>query len=171
MRTWLYTDAERSMSCIGDRLTQAKPPLEVVPLETVRLEFFPWLESTTAPRFPEALHRLLSDPAVRARMSTLGFRYLLELRGGTKSGESSGGAWACGMGCFGFEYLSRESSFSVYVLDLLKDTESRDVTVTKRGGIYIPAFILPLPLLAPTRSGACQELAERLHERLTGAAP
>ena len=48
--TWLYTDASRAMSCVGNRLAQLSPPVKVISADTIRLELFPWIEPVAADR-------------------------------------------------------------------------------------------------------------------------
>jgi hypothetical protein len=41
----------------------------------------------------------------------------------------------------------------------------------QHSGVYVPAFILPIPLMAATESKACEELSQRIHDRLTRGGP
>jgi hypothetical protein len=173
--TWLYTDATRAMDCVGHRLAQARPPFEVMPAGQVRLEFFPWLEPSTAPKSLEELQRWAAEPAVRNKMRAIGARYLLEFRGGTKT-EIPGGGILCGAGfgaggCFGFAWGSRESAFNATLLDMWEGGKPLEVSATRRGGVYMPAFVLPIPLMAQTESTACEELSQRIHDRLMRGGP
>ena len=160
--TWLYSDAAVAMACVGERLAQMTPPFEVIPADRMRLEFFPWLEPATAPKSAEAMRTWLAEPAIEAKLRSIGVHYLLEFRGGTKTAIPRG-AMVCSLGCFGLLWGSHESGFSAYVVDLWGDTELRGASVTRRSGVYVPAFFLPLPILAQTQASACEEMAGRLH--------
>jgi len=169
--TWLYTDATRAMNCIGHRLAQARPPFEVVPADQVRLAFFPWLEPSTAPKSLEDLQRWAAEPAVHNKLHAIGARYLLEFHGDTQTEFPKGGI-LCGAsfgagGCLGFAWGSHESAFSATLLDMWEGGMPLDASATQRSGAYMPAFILPIPLMAPTESKACEELSQRIHDRLT----
>ena len=171
IRTWLHTDASRAMACVGRRLAQASPPFEVIPADRVRLEFFPWLEPSTAPKTVEAVRRWLADPAIQNKMRAIGARYLLEFHGETKT-DIPGGGILCGAGyggggCLGFAWGSRESSFSASLLDIREGGTPLDASATQRGGVYVPAFLLPIPIMAQTETKACDELAQRIHAMFT----
>jgi len=173
--TWLYTDAVRAMDCVGRRLAQAQPPFQVIPADKVRLEFFPWLEPSTAPKSLEDLQRWAADPAIRNKMRAIGARYLLEFHGGTKTEVPKGGI-LCGAGfgaggCFGFAWGSRDSAFSAALLDMWEGGKPLDASATRHSGVYLPAFILPIPLMAGTESKACEELSLRIHDQLMRSGP
>jgi len=173
--TWLYTDAARAMGCVGDRLAQARPPFEVIPADQVRLEFFPWLEPSTAPKSLEDLQRWAAEPAIRNKMHAIGARYLLEFHGGTKT-DIPGGGILCGAGfggggCFGFAWGSRESAFSATLLDMWEDGTPLDARATQHSGVYVPAFGLPVPIMAATETAACEDLTRRIHDLLIQYGP
>ena len=173
--TWLYTDAARSMDCVGNRLAQASPPFEVIAADQVRLAFFPWLEPSTAPKSLADLQRWAAEPAIRNKMRAIGARYLLEFHGGTKT-EIPGGGILCGAGfggggCFGFAWGSRESAFSATLLDMWENGTPLDASATQHSGVYVPAFGLPIPLMAATETAACEDLARRIHDLLMQQGP
>ena len=173
--TWLYTDAVRAMDCVGRRLAQAQPSFQVIPADQVRLEFFPWLEPSTAPKSLEDLQRWAAEPAIRSKMRAIGARYLLEFHGGTKTDIPKGGI-LCGAGfgaggCFGFAWGSRDSTFGATLLDTWEGGTPLDASAMRHSGVYMPAFVLPIPLMAGTESKACEELSQRIHERLMQVGP
>lgn len=170
LNTWLYTDASRAMNCVGHRLGQSTPPVTVIPIDAVRLAFFPWLEMSTAPKTLEGLRNWLSEPAVRQKARAIGARYLVELHGGTRT-EWSGGI-ACGGGyggggCLGLAWGDRMSAFSALVLDMWGGDAVSETSATQRGDVFVPALILPIPIIAPTEGKACDELAAKIHGILT----
>jgi hypothetical protein len=167
--TWYYTNNGKAMSCAGERLRHGDPPIEVINIDDVRLAFFPWLEPSTAPKTPEELHALLEDPAIQQKMAELGIRYLMAIEGGTTQ-EEHGGMW-CGVGptgggggCLGFVWGNRESSYVATIVDVTRPHESRDIAGKHAGHYYVPAFALPIPLIAPTQGKACEQLAEHVRQ-------
>ena len=161
LRTWSYTDSGKARSCIGGRLAAYSPPLELLPIDRIRMDFFPWLEPAVAPKSRDGMQRWLHEEAVQAQLRASGIRYFLEFRGGTKMDMK--GAILCPYGCLGFMWGSRQSSFSAYLVDVQISKALADETVVRRGRVFVPAFLLPVPLIAATKSAACQELAERIH--------
>lgn len=171
--TWLYTDASRAMSCVGNRLSQLTPPVKVISADTVGLELFPWLEPSTAPKSVEELRNLLSTPAIKNKMRALGVGYLLEFHGGTKTNIPGGGI-LCGVatgggGCFGYAWGSRESSFNATILDIKDKNKLSKAISTQKGGVYVPAFIFPIPIMAATESKACQDMTSQIHALIKDA--
>ena len=73
--------------------------------------------------------------------------------------------------CLGFAWGSRESSFGASLLDMRRDDAPFDVSETQRSGVYVPAFILPIPIMASTETTACKELSRRIHDRLMRNGP
>jgi hypothetical protein len=175
--TWYYTNNGKAMSCVGDRLRQGEPPIDVGNIDDVRLAFFPWLEPSTAPRTPEEFRALLEDAAIRQKMIELGIRYLMAIEGGTTSDKHGGilcgvGPAGGGGGCLGFIWGNRESSYVATIIDVTSPRESREIAGKKTGHYYIPAFALPIPLIAPTESAACEQLAEHVRQFvMEGTAP
>ena len=122
MGSWLYTDSAVPESCIGDRLAEYSPPLNLIPIDRIRLEFFPWLEPAVAPKSQEAMRQWLRDEVVQTQLRALGIRYFLEFRGGTRM-DTEGGM-LCSYGCLDFIWGHRQSSFQRL---LARHAEKRDV--------------------------------------------
>ena len=164
---WRYTDHATAMECVGNRLRAYSPPIEIVLAENVRFDFFPWLEPSTAPTTVEGLRTLILQPAIEQKMRGLGVRYLLSIQGGSSTSIPGGGI-LCGAGfgaggCFGFAYGSHESSFAASIVDLQSEEPPREVLSKETSGVYVPAFVLPIPFLAPTEAVACERLAKDIH--------
>jgi hypothetical protein len=170
---WLYTDDSRGMDCVGNRLGQMVPAVNVFPLDNVRLEFFPWLEMTTEPKTEEETQEWISEPAIQKKMHAIGIRYLLEFQGDTNTKWKGGilcGGGPGGGGCLGFSWGDRNSSFRARILDIW--TGKKEATnATKSGTSFIPAFILPIPIIASTEQGACEELSQKIHHLIVNERP
>ncbi len=72
-----------------------------------------------------------------------------------------------GGGCLGLAWGDRMSSFGAVVLDMWGGDTLSDTSATQRAGVYIPALILPIPIIAPTEEKACDELASKIHGIIT----
>ena len=167
--TWRYTDNVAPMNCVGNRLRGYQPPIEVVTMDNaLRLEFFPWLEPSTGPKTSEALRAWIDDPAIRDKMHELGVRHLLAFQGGTSTNVPGGGilcgASMGGGGCLGFAWGSHVSAFTASLFDLQAQGAPKELSSQQTSSVYIPAFVLPIPLMAPTEAAACEKLARDLHE-------
>lgn len=165
---WQHTDNARPIGCIGPPLQSMQPVIAVASVdERTRMQFFPWLEPATAPLGMAALNTFLATPEVRARFRALGIRYLLAYEGGTETDFGSGGI-ACGAGmggggCFGVAWGERVSEFKVQLFDLAAAETPAEFHVRKSGGTFMPAFILPIPIIPATEGIACEALARQIH--------
>jgi len=172
---WLYGDASEAQRCIGAPFQDLMPTVPVVPFDRLRLALFPWLEWSTAPRTDEQLLDLIKRPDVARELGRLRVRYLVHAGGATSTDFSHGGvlcgATAAGGGCFGFSWGTRESAYNATVIDLAAAVPLTTEAVRRHSGAYMPAFVIPVPIIGPTKADACREIARRIHDRLTKLAP
>lgn len=127
---------------------------------------YPWLEPRTAPLNADALPRLLDTPGVEAKIRAAGVRYMIWIDGQSETTGSAGGlscAVAPGFaGCFGFGMWDKESAYRAEVWDLDQRTSVGKVSSRATGTSYVPAFIVPIPLIAATQNAACSGAAAQL---------
>jgi hypothetical protein len=74
----------------------------------------------------------------------------------------------------GLAYGDRETSLAANLWDLQEGQAAGSAEAAKQGTTVVPAFILPIPLIARTESPACQDLAnliEQLVQRATSPIP
>lgn len=158
--------------CVVDGLADADIP--VYDRQRFRDRLFPWFEPRTAPLAIDALPALLEDPAVTARLEATGVRYLVWLDGATKN-VGGGGSMGCavgpgGGGCLGFVWWEDAAEYEAAVWDLHRLRSVARVNLEANGTSYMPALILPVPLLARTQNAACDGIVARLREMLAPAA-
>lgn len=154
------------IECVGDSIGRGRSGLRVIPNQEFVDALFPWFEPRTAPAETKGLPALMSRPGVAESIKRQGVRYLVWLDGDTDK-TAGGGSMSCavgpgGGGCFGFAWWQNESEYEATVWDLdgLEDvgTVSADVSGTS----FLPAIIIPVPLIARTRAKACKGLADQL---------
>lgn len=172
---WSYGEASDAQACIASRFRALAPSIPLVPFDRLRLALFPWLEFSTAPRTEDAFLNLLARPNVEHRISELGLRYLVFAGGATITGFDNGGI-ACvaggpGAGCYGFAWGTRDSSYRVTVVDLAKAFDPIRQAARRQAGTYMPAFMIPVPIIGATKFAACEELAQRVRDIVTGSVP
>lgn len=160
------------ITCIGDEISEGDSGLRVIPHNEFVDALFPWFEPRTAPAETKGLPELMQRPGVPEMIAEKGVRYVVWLDGDTER-VAGGGSMSCAMGpggggCFGFAWWQHDSKYeaSVWDLDGLEDagTVSADVSGTS----FMPAIVIPIPLLARTQSHACGDLAERLKVFIVG---
>ncbi len=154
------------IACVGDAVSRGKTGLRVVPNTEFVDALFPWFEPRTAPAETKGLPTLMSRKGVPEMIKEKGIRYIIWLDGDTDR-VAVGGSMSCaagpgGGGCFGFAWWQNDAKYeaSVWDLDGLEDvgTISADVSGTS----FMPAIVIPIPLIARTQSKACKGLATQL---------
>ena len=157
---------EKFIKCVGESMGRGRDGLRVIPNQEFVDALFPWFEPRTAPAETKGLPALMSRPGVAETIKKQGVRYVVWLDGDTDK-TAGGGSMSCavgpgGGGCFGFAWWQNESQYEATVWDLdgLEDvgTVSADVSGTS----FLPAIVIPVPLIARTRSKACKGLADQL---------
>jgi hypothetical protein len=161
------TEAEFT-ECVAESLEDAQ--LTVYPRQRFINRLFPWFEPRIAPTTTDALPRLLADPVIAQRLRSTDVRYLVWLDGATRDGDL-GGAMSCAVGpgggaCLGFLWWEQEAAYKASVWDLNNLRPVGRVSVEASGTSYMPAVILPLPLLARTQAAACDGVADELRQFL-----
>ena len=154
------------IDCVGAALGRGSAGLRVVPNNEFVDAFFPWFEPRTAPADIKELSVFMSRPGVAEKISEKDVRYVVWLDGETDK-VASGGSMSCavgpgGGGCFGLSWWTNDSKYEAAVWDLTGLESAGTVSMDASGTSFIPALIIPIPLLARTQSKACKGLADQL---------
>jgi hypothetical protein len=154
------------ISCIGDSIGRGSAGLRVVPNNEFVDALFPWFEPRTAPAETKGLPDLMQRPGVPEMIADKGVRYVVWLDGDTER-VAGGGSMSCaagpgGGGCFGFAWWQNDSNYDASVWDLKGLEDSGTVSADFSGTSFLPAIVIPIPLLARTQSKACKGLADQL---------
>ena len=157
---------EKFIKCVGDSIGRGREGLRVIPNQEFVDALFPWFEPRTAPAETKGLPALMSRPGVAEVIKEKGVRYLIWLDGDTDK-TAGGGSMSCaigpgGGGCFGFAWWQNESAYEATVWDLDGLEDAGTVSADVSGTSFLPAIIIPVPLIARTRSKACKGLADQL---------
>ena len=131
---------------------------------------FPWLEARTAPMSSEGFEALLDDPEIAQRVRATGVRFMVWIDGETDRIDG-GGSVSCGIlppaaACLGFGWWEKESKYEVSVWDVQTRSSVGKVNVNASGTSYLPALIIPIPLIARTEAAACEGVASQIGELL-----
>jgi hypothetical protein len=156
--------------CVADALTSNHPGMELRSEQEFLDGMFPWFEPRYAPNTVDDLPELLALPGVTQRLEDTGVRYIVWLDGETETVDG-GGSITCevgaGVGCLGFQWWENDSNYEASIWDLHTKSDAGLMTAQARGTSYMPAIVVPIPLIARTRVTACRGLADRLVEFLT----
>lgn len=164
-------EAESSFTdCISAALENGDRPLDVRAEQDFVDSLFPWFEPRTAPLSADTLPRLLSEPVVAEKLAETGVRYMVWVDGATEISEGAGSMTCAvspgGGGCFGFTWWDKDSSYEASVWDLETYEDVGKISAAAQGTSYMPAVIVPIPLIARTQATACKGLADQLKEFL-----
>ena len=154
------------ISCIEDALGRGSSGLRVIPRQQFVDSLFPWFEPRTAPAETKGLTKLMERPGVAEIVQDLGVRYIVWLDGDTDT-VAQGGSLSCaagpgGGGCFGFAWWQKDADYEASVWDLDGYESAGTVTADVSGTSFLPALVVPIPLIARTQSAACKGLAQQL---------
>jgi len=159
------------ISCIENALARGGSGLNVIPRQQFVDALFPWFEPRTAPAETKGLTGLMKRPGVAETVEDLGVRYIIWLDGDTER-VAQGGSLSCavgpgGGGCFGFAWWQNDAGYEATVWDLVGYESAGTVSADVSGTSFMPAIVLPIPLIARTQTKACKGLAQQLRAFIT----
>ena len=154
------------ISCIGDAIGRGSSGLRVIPNREFVDSLFPWFEPRTAPAETKGLPALMARPGVPEKIREQGVRYIIWLDGDTDK-VAGGGSMSCaagpgGGGCFGFAWWQKDANYDATVWDLTGLEDAGTVSADFSGTSFLPAIVIPIPLIARTQAKACKGLADQL---------
>lgn len=152
--------------CLSGRLRNGTDNLTIISEDQFVDQFYPWFEARTAPLSPAKLKQTLDQPLVAQRIEDLNIRFFVWVEGSTER-TSSAGSMACsispgGAGCFGFGTWEDTSDYETEIWNIETLSEIARVSTDAVGTSYLPAFVVPIPLLARVESDACQGMGTQL---------
>ena len=165
----LGNETERKyIRCVEDKLARGRDGLNVIPHDEFVDSLFPWFEPRTAPAETKNLARLMDRPGVAETIAAHGVRYIVWLDGDTDR-VAGGGSLSCaagpgGGGCFGFAWWQKDADYDAAVWDLQHLESSGTISADVSGTSFMPALVIPVPLIARTQARACKALARQLHD-------
>ena len=163
------SETETSLvSCIGKKLQSGLNNLTIIPEQEFVDLFYPWFEARTAPMHPDKLKRIFDLPLISQRLEELKVHYFVWIEGSTER-TSSTGSMSCaigpgGGGCFGFGAWEDTSDYETIIWDLETFKEVGRVSTEAVGTSYMPAFVVPIPMLARVEGDACKGMGKQLVE-------
>jgi hypothetical protein len=154
------------VACLGGKLNRQLTNIRVVPESQFIDDFYPWFEARTAPQHPKKLQKLLEEPLLANRIDQLGIRYFIWVEGSTERTGSSG-SMTCsiapgGGGCFGFGTWEDTSDYETTIWDIETFKEVGRISTEAVGNSYMPAFVIPIPMLAQVEDDSCAGMGKQL---------
>ncbi len=162
------------ISCVAGKMAGGGNRVNVIPEQQFIDDTFPWFEPRTAPARAIDLPGHLDNQLLANRLDRMGLKYLVWIEGSTEQTDS-GGSLSCavtpaGGGCFGFLSWESDSAYEASIWDVETGTNAGRISSEAIGTSYMPAVILPIPILARVRASACAALADQLKVFVTDSA-
>lgn len=154
------------IECVGDYVRRGDKSLNIIgELEFIN-QMYPWFEPRTAPLYVQDLKRTIEVAAVQRKFEQMNLQYLIWIDGTTKETNSSGsmtcGVGPGGAGCFGFGTWGNESEYEASIWNFANYTEVGKMATETSGQSYMPAVVVPIPIIAPVQEAACESLGQQL---------
>ena len=154
--------------CLAKHITSADSSVNVMPELEFMNALYPWFEPRTAPMRPSDLERLMQNEAVQQKLEDMQTEYMVWIDGNTVRTNSSG-SMTCGIGpggagCFGFGTWGNDANYEATIWDFTDRQEVGRVSTTATGQSYMPAIVVPIPIIAPVQGTACDGLGDQLLE-------
>lgn len=160
------------VDCVGAQIESGADGISVVPEQEFVDALFPWFEPRTAPLRTQDFERLMSEEIVAEKIDEFGIRYIVWVDGFTETSGRSGSISCAigpgGGGCFGFGSWEDDSQFDARVWDVEGFSNVGTISADANGQSYLPALVVPIPLIARVEANACSSLANQLKTFVKG---
>lgn len=156
------------IDCVGESLSANGKHVKVIPQKQFVDSMYPYFEASTAPMNVKNLGAMIKNPAVAEKLSDLNLRYLIWIDGDTQTTDQKG-SLSCavgpgGGGCFGFLTWDDQANYEATIWDFKHLSLSGKISAETNGTSYVPAVVVPIPLLARVKSHACASMARQISQ-------
>jgi len=161
-----YETEPELVSCIGRRLKSGMRGLNVIPEHEFMNMLYPWFEPRTAPLTMDKFIKILDEPLIRDELKKHRVRYMIWVEGATET-VNQVGSMSCaigpgGGGCFGFGSWESQSEYEASIWDFENTREAGRISTDAQGTSYMPAIVIPIPILARVQTNACDGMGSQL---------
>ena len=168
-----YDTEKDFVQCVRQHIQRRDETIAIIQEEIFLDQLYPWFEPRTAPMHPNAIKDLLGKPAVANKLKELDTQYMIWIDGNTERVDSAGsmtcGVGPTGAGCFGFGTWSDASNYEAVIWDFSNLAEVGRINTSASGQSYMPAVVIPIPIIAPVQGTACEGIGEQLLQFLSAS--
>ena len=167
-----YETEGNFVECVANVVGGGNDGITVVPEQEFLDAMFPHFEPRTAPMRTTHLKQLMEIDQAKERLAQYGIEYIVWLDGLTQRSQQAG-TISCtigpgGGGCFGFGTWQDDSNFEAEVWDLDTLESVGSISTDAVGQSYMPALVVPIPLIARVEANACSGLGNQLKQFIDG---
>jgi hypothetical protein len=161
------------IQCVAKVVGSGNDRINVVNEREFLDAMFPFFEPRTAPMRTAHLKQLMEVDVAKQRLQEFGVEYIVWVDGLTRRGDSAGSI-SCtigpgGGGCFGFGTWEDDSNFEAEIWDLKTQEIAGSISTDANGQSYMPALVVPIPLIARVEANACSGLGNQLKQFINGS--
>jgi len=154
------------VKCISEELKEIEQDVNIIGEIEFLNRMYPWFEPRMAPLNPERLRMMMDNPKFAAEIRAMNLHYMVWVEGSTQRGDSAG-AMSCtiaptGAACFGFGTWEDDASYEIAIWDVENFDSVAWLSAAATGSSYMPAFIVPIPLIARVKSSVCSSIADQI---------
>jgi hypothetical protein len=159
------------IECIADHIVARDGSIEIIDEIDFINSMYPWFEPRTAPLRPQDIDRLMAQKPVADQLAAMKLEYMIWVDGSTVQ-TNSAGSMTCGVGpggagCFGFGTWGNASDYEATIWDFTDRAEVGRLNTSTSGQSYMPAVVVPIPIIAPVQGTACDGMGDQLLQFLS----
>ena len=159
------------VTCVSDLVNSGANPLPILSEREFVDATFPWFEPRTAPLNMNDLTTVIDRPIIAGRIDEMGVRYLVWIEGTTERSDESGSLqcsfFSGGLpACFGFLSWETGSNYEASVWDVERGMTVGTLNSEAAGTSFVPAVVVPIPVIARVREKACANMSDQIKEFL-----
>jgi hypothetical protein len=170
-----YETEPAIVDCIADELSSGSQGITVINEIDFLNKLYPWFEPRTAPLSPKRFQKLMDNPQIAAEIESIGLEYIIWIDGSTQRGEGTGSISCAvgpgGGGCIGFGTWEDDASYEVSIWDLDTYSSVAEISASASGTSYMPAVVIPIPLIARVKSNVCDGIANQIKAMFNNGQP
>jgi len=161
------------IQCVANVVGGGQDGINVVNEREFLDAMFPFFEPRTAPMRTTHLKELMAIDMAKQRLEQFGVEYIVWVDGLTQRGDSAGSISCAigpgGGGCFGFGTWEDDSNFEAEIWGLDEQDIVGSISTDSNGQSYMPALVVPIPLIARVEANACAGLGNQLKQFINGS--
>ena len=161
-----YETEHDFVECVGKSLASGNDSMNVIPEKQFVDSMYPYFETSTAPMDVKNLDKLVKNPNIAKKLDDFRLRYFIWIDGSTETTDKAGSISCAigpgGGGCFGFATWDDEANYEASIWDFKEAALSGKISAETKGSSFMPAIIIPIPMLARVQSNACKTLANQI---------
>ena len=168
-----YETESDFVQCLADVVDSGQDGINVVPEKEFLDAMFPFFEPRTAPMRTGHLKQLMQQDIAAEKMHEFGIQYIVWVDGLTRRSDQAGSITCTvgpgGGGCFGFGSWEDDSNYEAEIWDMDTLSEVGSISTDANGQSYMPAVVVPIPLIARVEANACSGLGNQLKHFIKGS--